>query len=1213
MADANYSTSSFRLGAGAGVRARLTYDSPSGTDTWYWNYDNCQSREEGVTSSRFGLAALTTDGATQNFPLGAPVNSLSRMQGIGTPYRYASTTAGKLFRRAGNSAGAYTQISSGLSGGRVSMSPYRPANSSSPWQFIADAIKLSKDNGTLAAAQNWGINPPTQPALVVPVAPGLVDIELFDEASDASFTLANFGSAAMTGRVQFEMGNAVIAAGPQFVFPANYGFIPNGGLVRSGGVTTVTTVATFTGLVSGMRVAVIVPDAVDDSFAVASAVITVISTTQFSYPQPGLPNQTSSGGATVSPAPSLMVGMSITTTDANAETVFITEVVGPVAPYNQPGFVATFKKTHAVSTNCFSNYLSGTVAANTTATISKSDQLNLSFPVTQVAADQNYVQLYLLASNPLAISQVTLLFDVGDGTFTQDYYSKAVVMSLAQPLANGSITANDAVSTAVAARAGGGYNFSTLGGGNPGLLPSDAPLLQQIQPTSMDPGANVWTLIQVPLAQFVENGAAGGPNNGWGNIVGWRVQIQTQATLTTTIGVDDLVFVGGSDLNSFAGQPYDYRYTYINLNTGCESNPSQIMIGTNAALFPLWPNGAATPVPLSVQQQAIEITALQSTDAQVTHWNLYRRGGTLTQAWYFVAQIPAGTTTFIDTIADATIEVNNQLLVDSDAPVTSLLPTPLQAQLTISGAHGGTMGPGPVTASISGGTVIPGQVVTLDTGSNQEPAYVQSIAGLNVTLYTQLAHGSFSGIGSVSVALTATTRPNTPMNLSAIAFDQAFLAGDPNNPHILYYSRTYAPETFPSENFIEVGTPDAPIMALIVLRGFLYVFTTKTVWQIFGGQGATPVPVPTGVMHGLVASWAWAASENVVYYLSYDGVYVFTGSGSQYLTQNTEWIWTSRTETNGVIPVLNQAQKANVFMAYGNHELFAAYQDSTNSTHRQIYSDTYNRWRNDDQISGNITAMFFEQDTGQLIVGKDDGMVYIDQVNDFDDGGWSGGVQIKNPIAFSLQTPQLDMGVPKAYKVFNEVTLDLTLPLGLDVAANALFDNQATVISLTPPIIGTGSRTQYQRNIQAGLGYESLNMGIVLSGATTGQAIFHELHVRAVLEAEERQSYDSYLLDFNDASFKIFKQLWAVYAAPDPAGIAMSVYVDGGLVPTYTFTLPQSATRTTVKTRLPPLKCRIIRLVGTSASPFQMYTKDTEIEYKSLSSQKGYTRGALST
>lgn len=1287
MADQNYQTTSARCLAGSGIQARYIYDVPP-PNSWL-NYLNCESREEGATSSRFGLSALSTNGISANFPLGAPVNSLSKMQGIGTPYRYAGTTAGKLFRRAGNAVGAFTNIASGLSGGRVSMSPYRPANSSAPWQFIADAAQLLKDNGTLGTVQNWGIAPPTEPAQITAMDPGLSDIELFDEATDASFTLANVTGAAMLGRVGGSFAGPVLTPGVRFVPVEVAIHVPPFVFTRTAGVTTANVLPP--GYVTGMRVAI--NARFDPTFATASAIITVISPTQFTYVNPG-PNETSTGTITISPLPSLQVGMSITTTDANAETVYITDVIdGTLAGFSaQPGFIANFTKTHALFTQFKSSYLSGNVAANTTATVTKPGGFSLLFAESQVAADQNYVQLYLLASNPLAITEVTLQFDVGDGTFTQDYFSKAIQMSPAQSTATGGVTSGAAQVAAVGGRAIGLLNVSSLGGDNPSLLPSDFPILQQLQPAVMNPGVNPWTLIQVPLASFVANGAAGSPTNNFSNVIAWRVQIQTQPTLSTTFGLDDLVFVGGSDLNSFAGQPYDYRYTYLNLNTGCESNPSVTMVATDQDAFNLYANGAPVPVPLSVQQQGILVQAVASPDPQVTHWNLYRRGGSLTQAWYFVAQIPIGTLTYVDVTADSVIEVNNQLQVDSDAPVTSLLPTPLNSTLTVTGAQP----PGLATFTLTSGIVYPNQLLTLGVGAQQELAYVQSVAGNQVTVYVQLNYLP-SEITS-GIPVTATTRPQTPMNLSAIAFDQAWLAGDPNNPHILYYSRIYAPETFPSENSIEVGTPDAPIMAIIETRGLLYVATTKTIWQIFGGSGSVPLPVKTGVIHGFASNWGWAVSENIIYYLSYDGIYAFTGSGSEYLTQNTEWIWTSRTETNGVIPVLAQNQKPNVVMAYGNHELFAAYFDSTGLAHRQIFSDTYTRWRNDDYTGqtqelmitgtsvsgttlsvfyngappfpiqngqrysftgltaepwingqiltvigsaagviqftvshaayaltadtgtmtlfpGNCTAMFFEQDTGQLLVGKDDGMVYIDRVNDFDSGGFTAAGQIIYPIAVNLQTPQLDLGVPKAFKVFNEATVDCTLPLGTVFAITAIFDSQATQIPLGT-ITGTGSRTQYQLNIETGFGYRSLNMGFLITGNTTSQAIFNEIHIRAVLEAEERMSFDTYRLDHGSASWKCWKQGWFVYAAPDPAGIEMAVYIDDQPIPLYVFTLPQtlpSQIRTTVKVRFPALKGRIIRLVGTSDSPFQMYDKDTELEAKFLDAQKGWQKMALAT
>jgi hypothetical protein len=1296
MTDQVYKTFSYRFQNG-GLSARHVYDKiPPGR---YLNLDNLESREEGVLSSRYGLAAISTNGSTANYPLGTAVTSLGRMQGLASTYNYAQAGTG-LYRKATDAVGQYTSISTALSGNRMSMYPYRPNNNSNPYMFFADDDVLLKDSGTnngtatltistisytadapaatvtvastagmiqgeqvtiagnsngifnttftvyqvlsstqfgitytnvvsesgtggtasflFYAAQNWGIAPPRQPPLIAPATPGLLDIELFDESTDSSFTLANLTGGTMLCRIQGALETAVTTPGVQFVELAGPSVVQ---IVRSSNVSTVTTSAAH-GWATGMRVAITLTS--DPTFSVASAVITVTGTSTFTYANAGA-NGTITNGS-LSAAPSLQVGMSVTTTDVNAETVYIT-AVETIAGF--AGFIANFTKTHAVNTTITSNYLSGAVAANGTATITKAGALNISFTNVQDQPDQNFIQLYVLASNPLAVAQISILFDVGDGTFTQDYYSAAIGQSPAQAPASGTTLYGYAQVQAVAARAAGGVNVSTLGGNDPSLLPADYPLLQQMQPSTLNPaGANPWSYIQVPLANFVANGAAGGPNNGWANVVAWRIQIQTQATLSTTVGFDDFAFVGGSDLNSFAGQAYDYRYTYLSINTGCESGPSQIMVATTPSSFVSYLNtvSAYLPIPLSVQNTAISIQPLQPTDPQVTHINIYRRGGSLTQAWYFVTQIPVGTATFLDTIADSIIEDNNVLTVDADAPVTSLLPQPLNTTLTVTSAGLATIGPGSTTGTVPAGvTVYPGQLVTVGASGTQEQAYVQTVAGTSVTLYLQLNHGSASH--TVSTPFTATTRPQLPMNLMAIAFDKAWLAGDPNNPHFLYYSITYQPETFPVEQYLEIGTPDAPIMALIELSGLLFVFTTKRVYEILGAGSAVPTVIPTGVKHGMAAQFAWCVAEGVIYYLSYDGIYAFQGGQSTYMTEPVEWIWTGK--NFGPVQAINTSQKSQVVMAYWNHEIYCRYVDQSGNSHRLISNETYGyRWRNDDQSAGNITAMYFAEDTGALYVGKDDGMVYQDRINDFDSGGWSGGNQIKNAINYTLQSAQMDQSETdpvnaKRNKLYNEFTLDFD-SAGQNVSVSLLFNGGAGVTNGTTLALGTFSQTgrgQIQIPINAGQGQEALNVGVLLTGSATTAVTFYEVQFRAAPQAEFRQSWDSWWLGQGSSDWKMTKQIFAEYKSPNST-VTVNAFIDGNMTtPAFTFVLPitPGTHRASNMVRFPATKYKLIRFIGTptagidpnQTNNFQMYD-DTQFEMKSLTPGNGYQRSKIS-
>jgi hypothetical protein len=1199
MADSAYQTYSYRF-LSKGLQCRYVLDSaPDGT---FQNLDSLELREENSISSRFGLFPITTN-LTTNFPLGAPgqIGSLGRMAGLdGNSWRYATALNGiswALYRRAGTGQGAFTDIGGGGASDQISMFPYRPAASSFPYMFFAvnDGDQMVKDNGSFSAAENWGINPPLQPALI---EAGVAQTEIIS-SFDPNITPNSYNTANLTGVAnQFLISGSLV--GP-FLPPTQLQTVAIGttaisAFSRTSNVMTITAVGH--NLKVGSRVMVAnLPDAAGN---VASAVITTAATNTFEYANIG-PNNSGSGGATAfcTGMPNFQTGMLVYINDGSPESVYIDNIVPNFTTVNGVainGITIEPSLTHSGSViPVESEGIVGTIAANTLATISLNapyNILNITSPYTDSPDTplEDLISFFVYAENPMAILEIKIAFDVGDGSFTQDYYYKSVTPSDWTPSASGTIPTVQSQTQRVFGRAAGSVDVRQKGVTSPSLLPNDLPSLQSLQPMELNPGQTTWTQIVARLDEFNQVGNAGNPGQNWANVVGYQITIQTQPNLGTIVGVDDLLAVGGSGLDSFAGQPYDYRWTYYNINTGCESTPSVEMIQTSF---------------VSVQRIPILVKFIQPTDPQVTHIRIYRRGGSLTQAWYFVTQVPVGTgNSYEDTYADSIIEVNPTLNIDADPPVTSVMQVPMN--LTVLDT---STGPGLVTVNLTTFTnpqspLAVGQLVTIGTSGTQEQVRVVTFGGSGghafFTAYLQYEH--FAG-----EQVTATTIPNQSMNLFAIAFDQAFLAGDPNNPHVLYYSVTYSPETFPQENFIEVGTPDSPIMALVVLRGFLYVFTTKTVYQIFGGQGSTPVAIPTGVMHGLQAQFAWAASENVIYYLSYDGIYAFQGSGSAYMTRDTEWVWTGK--NLGPVPAINTALKSQVVMAYANHELFVGYTDQNGNRHRQIYSDVYNRWRNDTAAVGNIFAMNFEQDTGDFVVGKDDGMVYLDRVNDYDSGGYSGGVEIKNAIPFTLQTAQLDQGVPKAFKVYNELTIDATLN-GNTVNVFLIFDDGNTVLPMGT-ITGT-TRQQYQLNINSGDGYNSKNIGVKLTGSVKTVCTFNEVHIRAVVNAEYRDSFDSWWMRFSTDEYKISKQGYFEYIAPDAGGITVDVYAEGNMAaPIYTFNLPQSTNRISKRVRFPARKRKLWRFVGTSESPFQMYMPESMIEVKSVSTQKGYERAKL--
>src|SRR5208337_4405076 len=392
----------------------------------------------------------------------------------------------------------------------------------------------------------------------------------------------------------------------------------------------------------------------------------------------------------------------------------------------------------------------------------------------------------------------------------------------------------------------------------------------------------------VQRGSFTTHGRAGLPGFTWATVNSYRVVFVTNSSGPVTVEMDSFYMAASGGPDTGAGPQYDYRYTYWNNVTGDESNPSQVMSYT-----------------VNPSSEPIILTIVPSLDPQVTNINIYRRGGTLNVGWTEVAQIPANSTSFVDQSSDAQIASNDLLELDNDVPLTTTLTQPVNTNLGTNVTAGSTQTVTPPNMT----NIFPNQQITVDSGNNQEIVVVQSTTPTTFTAYFQLAH-------SISAPITASTRQGHAVNLMTIAFDIAWFAGDPDNPNRLYYSKTTNPEAVPPQNWIEIGTPSDPIMAIVFFSGQLFVLTQSRIYRvIIPYAGATPTPYPTASRHGLYANFAFSISEGLIPYLSKDGIYIFQGSISQYATEVIEWLFADKEPNLGPVPAQAPATAQNTIMA----------------------------------------------------------------------------------------------------------------------------------------------------------------------------------------------------------------------------------------------------------------------------------------------------------
>ena len=189
------------------------------------NEDNVEELAEGAYAQRLGSVIVNSTGALGGavYPLSGKVVSLGKLgQLFGAYARYAATSDGSLWRRSSITPGAYTKISSSLSGNPCSMQSYSNTDfTSTNYEFIADSLAMLKDSGALAVPQQSGIFPPQFPARAQSQEPTtLVTLDNY-AAGTGVYTFTNVSGDSTPSYVSTTLTSAVTSTGVQEVTVAD--------------------------------------------------------------------------------------------------------------------------------------------------------------------------------------------------------------------------------------------------------------------------------------------------------------------------------------------------------------------------------------------------------------------------------------------------------------------------------------------------------------------------------------------------------------------------------------------------------------------------------------------------------------------------------------------------------------------------------------------------------------------------------------------------------------------------------------------------------------------------------------------------------------------------------------------------------------------------------------------------------------------------------
>ncbi len=560
-------------------------------------------------------------------------------------------------------------------------------------------------------------------------------------------------------------------------------------------------------------------------------------------------------------------------------------------------------------------------------------------------------------------------------------------------------------------------------------------------------------------AEYGQGGAFGlYDSNGQG------VPVQSGGSWYSGVSVSGIALSGNLNGGAVSSpnntNPYDWVTTLVEVDTQDEGNPGQSMSA----------NSVTTGVVSGITYTGVPV-AVNGGQALVLIWgfgpypntrfptiNVYRRGGTLSDMVYrLVANVPnqgyGNYTTFTDNTADADLVYAQQITVDNDPPVPSTVPSP------ITGTINATVTPGVLpsgtpyqTAALtmtngSMSIVTPGSTVHVLDSATPEDVVAVSVTSSGFTAYFQFPH-------AIGTPIEVDTIMGQPCNLTMTFGDCLLVAGDRNNPHLLYRGKSGSPQAFPvgedaagGITSMGVGTPSNGIVNMCEFRGQVCCMNVSSLFEVavslwISGYAAQASEV---AKKGLVGQSAWCkTSEPELWFLSTDGVYSWDGGSLRKRTEQIDPIFHGQ-EYNGMAPLdySLSSRLAAARMEYRRGVVRLVYYDVNGNVATLACEPRYgDRWYplNENQPAGGgsvhpIQTIYREPDTESLIVSVQNSTlgatfgiadaVFLSSGVNYTSDWWSTNGEDGTAIAWDVRLPWFDMGTPAMAKLFEEVWIDL--------------------------------------------------------------------------------------------------------------------------------------------------------------------------------------------
>lgn len=992
----------------------------------------------------------------------------------------SANEAGEVYDEAG------ALLDSGYGAEGYSSSVVRPDASPQPFLFLANAERQGKFDVN-GARTEWGLQAPTaEPVAEVELqAYAVID----DCETDAPFT-ATGGALSTVNRLTTTITNIIYDAGTNrwaCVQPAamDENWQPGMRVLMATNPETVIVERVF--------------PAVKDTTVAAVAYdsgVTGLCTIQPTLPTLGLQrDMLLLMGATAEPVRVLSV-----TDGPGGVPSFRCSTVGTVmagdAIVGVRSFRAAFDGPHAVGESMSSNYVNLAVAGAGIASVARIATLDLTatnFVYGRPMQADDFVHISIFVEDWSLVTELQLQFNVDAAliNYQNNYFFKSIRppdLQTAIAQTGTALTAQQQeiqrqqIDQYAAQQAqpddGTGGSIGKFWGLDIG--PGEGLLTPSGQGPLSSPGTSgqgQWTELKIALKEFERVGSDG--TRGWKDVNGFRVTANTTAAVD--VGIDAL-WIGGTfgpdwqvgqvdtpnETSPTGGLNYIYRFR--NTSTG----------STSAFSPPL-------RSPVYPHREGVLVTG-QTTypDAQADVCDYFRIGGTLGQ-YYYVGTAPVGALQFLDTIDDATALRNEVAEFDrfKPWPVTDV-------------PRSGTCDVVGTTLVVTGGDVLDVRYTRFNQIIVDGVAY-SFYANPSGAARVELNESAGSLTG-VAWQMPNPTIEGAPLPVvfgpySGQSGQYLFGLGSDSEPGVLYYTLGNDPEAASDAGYLEISTPDDPLVGGTVLDGVIYVWSSKQSWRIYpsdlGGQsgaGGLFYPQNTRMGQGLASPWACAAGD-ALYWVNWAGVWRSNGDAVESISADSLSALFKHDGTEvegapfqGLYPVsFEAADQRWLSLTYSKDGVYLTFRGTDGGFYNLVYSFMSQGWSLDSYLQD---VHRFSREEGnavdRLLAGSADGSVYtFESTLALDDG---------RAIGCAFVGRAEDWGDTRAQKLVGDNMVDVA-PGGNTLAVALQVDNATGSVAFEPTTITGSGRDQFVLDLNDGGGWLARNAALQMTWETVAGAL----------------------------------------------------------------------------------------------------------------------------